>query len=414
MSDFYRKSPSRFFLVVLAVAVLFGNSCVHQDYIHRSRHARRDFQGRDFEKALSWYQKQRPPARDRLLYLLDQGIILHTAGRFQESMTVFNQAIELSEQKEGPQILSKTATLVATDNLIPYQGEKFELLLLHVFQVLNYLGLEKGDDALVEVRRIHTKFPDFFKEGAKDFLQNAFAAYLSGLVWESQNKLNDAYIDYKITYRMQPAFPPLAQNLLKDSYYFGFLNDYRRWTQIFKKEYPPQLQNNGEVIVIVEEGTVPEKESTEEEYNLQFLPVPVYPRFLGEPIRASVMVEGKEVAKTYPLFRPDEAAKKTLEEQKPAIIARGLARLAAKETGAVLVGEKIDRDLGIFFGFLLLTTNRADLRSWLTLPRSLQIAQFSLPAGTYDLKLSWPGSSHLFSKIQVLPGKKRFLTYRIF
>ncbi|MBI3541562.1 MAG: hypothetical protein HY073_05445 [Deltaproteobacteria bacterium] len=378
----------------------------------RSRGARRSFARRDFKSALSWYQKQKPPARDRLLYLMDQGVILHTAGQFQESLKIFAQAIELSEEMEGHHVVSQTASIVTNDNYIPYQGEKFESLLLHVFQVLNYLQLDQGDEALVEVRRIHTKFSDFFKKEAKDYLQNAFASYLSGLVWESRGKFNDAYIDYKTTYRLQPTFPPLPQKLLQGANYLGFLNDSSRWK---KRVHQPLAVSpkDGEIIFIIEEGEVPEKESTEEQSDLQIVPVPHYPDPLGTPVKVQVSSKGVTTESTT-LFRVDEVAQKTLKDQMPAIIARAVARLAAKETGAVMVGKNVDEDLGVLVGLLVLATNRADLRSWLTLPRSFQTAQLSLPAGTYDFTLTWPGGSHQFKDVEVKARGKKFITYRIF
>ncbi|MBI1909322.1 MAG: hypothetical protein HYS22_04050 [Deltaproteobacteria bacterium] len=398
-------------------------------YVHQSRGARHSFQRGDPEKALKWYQQQKPPHRDRLLYLMDQAVILHTAGRYQESLKTFEEAIRLSEAMNSPQVLAKTASLVTNDNLIPYKGEDFERLLMHLFQVLNYLGLGEPDEALVEVRRVHTKFSDFFKDNSKSYLRNAFATYLSGLVWEANGKLNDAYIDYKTTQKIVPSFPSLPQDLLKGATLFGFLNEKARWQKLFRQDYRPLPPDQGEVILLIEEGVVPEKESTEEEINLQVLPLPRYPKDLKNPVLVSVFrgaspkgaspkgvspTDKTELAQTTPLYRVDEAAKKTLADQKGGMIARGLARLAVKEGAAVAVGTKVDRDLGIFLGVLVLATNRADLRSWLTLPRSFQVARFALPEGTYDLKLSWPGGSKSIPTMAVKARKKTFVIQRIF
>lgn len=399
---------------LLFCLTLFLVSCVGGGYARKSRGARLAFQHGDFEQALQWYQKQKPPRRDRLLYLLDQGVILHTAGRYQESIAIFEKAITLAEKLSGPQALAKTASIISNDNLIPYKGEKFERLLISTFQVLNYLGLEKLGEAIVEVRRIHTYFSSYFRKGAKDYLRNAFATYLSGLVWEANGKVNDAYIDYKKTHSFGTIFPSLKQDLLRGARRLGFISEYARWKRKFKQSYRPLPKNHGEIILIVEEGTVPRKRSTEEEHDLQIIPIPYYSKPLTNPIQIIVKSNGKELGKSYPLYRIDKAAVKTLADQKDAIVARGIARLAAKEGVAVAVGKTVDKDLGIFLGFILLATNRADLRSWLTLPRSLQVAKFSLPKGTYDLKLIWPGGSKLFKEVSIQARRKRFITCRIF
>ncbi|MDO8461296.1 MAG: hypothetical protein Q7S98_00380 [Deltaproteobacteria bacterium] len=399
------------FLVVFALIFITGCG---GGYVRQSRSARHAFQRGDYEKALQWYGKQKPPARDRLLYLLDQGVILHTAGRFQESLKVFEEAIKLSNELNGPRPVSKTAAIIANDNMIPYQGEPFERLLMNLFQVLNYIGMGQVDEALVEVRRINTRFSNYFKDEAKDYLRNAFVSYVSGTVWEANGKLNDAYIDYKTTYKKIPAFQPLVQDLLGGSTRLGLLYDQQKWQKLFRQSYKPLPPNHGEVILLVQEGVVPEKRSTEEEAGLQILPVPTYPKHLRTPVTVTIR-QGKEiVGETVPLYRVDEAAKATLADQKAGIIARGIARLAVKEGAAVAVGTKVDRDLGILLGVLLLATNRADLRSWLTLPRSLQVARFSLPKGSYDLQLEWRGGSLLLKQVIVEDHKKTFVIRRIF
>lgn len=373
-----------------------GNSCA-VNYVGKSSNARLQFERGDWDQALSWYRKQspsraNPPRRDRLLYLLDEATILHTAGRFEESIKVFTKAIDLSEELSGRQLGAKTAAIVANDNLIPYQGERFERVLMHVFQVLNYLGLGEEREALVEVRRIDTLFHNDIDGVSKKYLRNPFATYLSGLVWQANGKRDDARIDFKRTLKMEPRLPDSG---------FPFLPS---------REIHP---NEGELILIFEEGKAPEKASTEEIYELQVVPVPVYPKLAETVPPATAHVGGQEVTTTT-LFRIDEAAKATLKDEMPGIIARAVARLAAKEGAAVAIGKEVDETLGFFVGLALLATNRADLRSWLTLPRSLQVARIILPAGNYQMKLNAPKGSKIFDPVMIQPRHKTFVMHRSF
>jgi hypothetical protein len=389
---------------LLLALVLTVVSCAESVYIGKTKKARRQFENGKYDKALAWYQKQNPPGRDRLLYLMDEALILHTMGRYQDSIKAFSQAIRLSEEMDHAQPLSKTTSILANDNIIPYKGEKYERLLMQVFQVINYLGLGQNQEALVEVRRINTKFRD----------PNAFSLYLSALVWETQNLFNDAYIDYKKAYRIMPSFPNLPQDLLRNSRLLGFQQDYNQWKKTFKEPEKQKNSRDGDVVFLIEQGTVPRKRSTEESFALQVIPIPYYPNQLEKPTQATVYAKREEMAQSEILYRIDEAAKATLADEKPAIIARAIARLAAKEAGAVVVGQQVDQNLGILLGILVLATNQADLRSWLTLPQSLQIARFPLPAGTYDLKLLWPGGAQEFKQVQIKTGQKTFLTQRCF
>jgi hypothetical protein len=400
--------------VVLALILLFTASCVGGGYVHQSRRARHAFEHGKYDKALSWYRKQSPPKRDRLLYLLDEAVILHSAGRYQESIDTFDRAIELSDVLSGPQVGSKTASIVTNDNIIPYKGSAFERVLMQVFQILNYVGLGHYRDALIEVRRLHNRFGNLFREGEKDYLRNAFASYIAAMVWEFNGQVNDAYIDYKKTYKIAGGFPSLEEALLRDSKRLGFLAEYHRWKKIFRRSYQPLAPEHGELIILVEEGAVPEKRSTEERHSLQVLPVPIYRGPLRRPVEMTIKANGRDLGRSIMLYPVHEAAVKSLGDEMPGIIARGLARLAAKEGAAVAVGKEVDKDLGILMGIFVLATNRADIRSWLTLPRSLHVARFALPAGTYDLELLWENHSRKLSGVEVQARDQSVFILRVF
>ncbi len=402
----------RYLLIFL---LLFATvSCVGGGYVHKSRRARSAFHRGNYDKALAWYQEQNTPKKDQLLYLLDQGVILNAAGRYQESIAVFEQAIELSDARQGAQVGSQTASMVSNDNYIPYQGHDFERLLMTVYQILNYIGLEDYRGALVEVRSLHNRYGDFFKAGQKDYLSNAFATYLAGLVWDTNGNLNDAYIDYKKTFEINGSFAALEQDLLNGAWRLGFLDEYRGWRKKFEQSKRPLEPGYGEVILILNTGEVPRRRSTEERHSLQFIPIPYYPDTGGPVATVTVRVNGETRGETVPLYRVDQAAAKALAADKPAIITRALARLVAKEGAAVAIGKEVDEDLGILFGILVLSTNRADLRSWLTLPRAFQVSKFSLPAGVYDLELRWSGGRHIIKGVEVEARTQRYVLQRLF
>ncbi|QQR81017.1 MAG: hypothetical protein IPJ69_02415 [Deltaproteobacteria bacterium] len=400
-------------ICLLFIPFLFS-ACIHSGYAHRSQSARNAFEDGNYAQALKWYESQKPPERDKLLFLLDRGTILHTAGRYAESLKIFNEAIDLSERTTAAHAPSKTASLLTNDQLIPYDGEKFEKLLMHVFQVMNYLGMNQPTEALVEVRRIHTKFDDYFKEGSKSYLKNAFATYLSGSVWEKNHKNNDAFIDYKATSNFTSEWNQLIQDLLRTSRRAGLGAQY----QTIKKKYPTieestENPNNGELIAFVGEGWIPQKYSTEENQGLQVVPVPRYPDIRIPPPVLTLLENGSTLADAKILYRVDEAARDTLSDNMPGIITRAIARLAAKEGTAVAVGKEVDKNLGIFLGFLFLATNEADLRSWLTLPRSFQVLRISLPAGTHQLKLRGFRTNREFS-VDIKKGEPSFVSLRVF
>ncbi len=399
-------------LLLLSLACL-SSACVHSGYVHRARSLRGALEDGDYEKALKWYESQKPPERDKLLYLLDRGTILNAAGRYRESIKIFAEAIDLSERLTAAHVPSKTGSLLTNDQLIPYEGEKFEKMLMHAYQVMNYLGLGQPDEALVEVRRIHTKFDAYFKDASKPHLQNAFATYLAGAVWEKNRKNNDAFIDYKTTSGFAPSWDQLTRDLLRTARRGGLAAQY----QALKKKAPGADEtvspNAGELVVLIGEGWIPQKQSTEENYQLQVVPVPRYPDLRVPPPVLTLSENGSTLAQAQLLYRLDEAARATLSDNMPGILTRAVARLVAKEGAAIAVGKEVDKNLGIFLGFLFLATNEADLRSWLTLPRSFQVVRLSLPEGTHQLTLHGHRSSRDFT-VDVKKGEISFSSLRIF
>ena len=49
----------------------------------------------------------------------------------------------------------------------------------------------------------------------KKYVENPFAIYLSGMIYEALGEINDAYIDYKKVYSLRPDVPYLEGNLLR-------------------------------------------------------------------------------------------------------------------------------------------------------------------------------------------------------
>lgn len=379
--------PSFRFIFLFILLPLLFVGCGSGGYIAKTSKARTDYVHGHYDKALTRYQKLKVRSEDRLLQLMDLGAVEHAAGHYQTSLKYFDEAIDMSLSKEGHQTASKVASMVSSDNQIPYQGENFEKLLLHFYQVLNYIGLNQPADALIEVRRLHTYYDDFFSVNAKSYLQNAAASYVGGLVWEINGLINDAYIDYKTTHRITPDFKPVLTRLVRQANLLGFNSDLKEWQKNNKIENITDAKK-GTVIVVIEEGDAPRKSSTEERSNYKVVPVPTYRNVnFDTPPSYQILENNRSIATSTPLYRCDTAARDTLADEKKSIMARAIARLATKESAAVAIGKQVDPGLGALVGLLLLSTNQADIRSWLTLPRSFQIAEFSLTEGDHTLQI---------------------------
>ena len=53
-------------------------------------------------------------------------------------------------------ITAEAGAMLTNDNLLPYEGEDFEKVMVNVVGALNHVYLQQWDDALVEARRLIT------------------------------------------------------------------------------------------------------------------------------------------------------------------------------------------------------------------------------------------------------------------
>ena len=140
--------------------------------------------------------------RNALLYYFDRGMLLHLAGRYEESNVFFEKAGALVEALYTQSVSTHAGALLTNDNLLPYEGEDFEKVLIHLFSALNYASMGQWDEALVEARRVDARLNllnDRYSPKSV-YKEDAFARYLSGILYEARGESNDAFISYRKAY----------------------------------------------------------------------------------------------------------------------------------------------------------------------------------------------------------------------
>jgi hypothetical protein len=245
---------------------------------------------------------------------------------------------------------------------------------------------------------------------------------------------NEAYVDYRKVHQLRPDFAPARRDLVRLAAELGFADHLEDWERRFGiKHDPAALRGTGEVVVVLECGRAPEKVPMNGD---DFLDLPEYASFLRAETGAELTLPGGEVlARTVMLENIDETARRTLADRMGKIVAKRLAKGAVK-TGLALGARKVVREatrgrhsssssraLADFAGwivFVLLSAgDRADTRSWLTLPANLQVARVRLPAGRHTLRLAVTGpggvrSGHVieFPDVEVREGRITLLATR--
>ncbi len=381
----------------------------------RTRAVRQAYEASDYARALSLLDGQaKGPELDRLLILMDRGMILHAAGRYQESIAALAEADRLAQQLDVISLSEEAKALLTNERQRAYRGEDFEKLMISVLQALNYAELGKDEDALVEVRRVNERIRKMIIEEKKPYEQLAIARYLSGVLYEDQQDWDSAFIDYAQAEKLQPHLDLLAEPLLRLSKQTERQDAYHE----LKRKYPdlderPLGRDEGQAVIVIEAGRSPEKRSTQREYQPgKLADVPVYRDRWWHQSASVEMADRVESAVTVTSI--EDVAKVHLNDRIGRMLAKSLAGTAVKAGAAAGAGALTkSEEVGVITFLLLSALTAADLRSWLSLPAEFQVARFRLPPGKHRAKIKLDGAA-VEREIEVRPRRIALAVARIY
>jgi hypothetical protein len=259
-------------------------------------------------------------------------------------------------------------------------------------------------------------------EGKRKYQQNAFARYLSAIVWEADKNWNDAYLDYKLAYQLMPDFPGIGEDLWRLANRLENDRDKTKWEQQFQLTAAQKARAKartapdrpGEIVVLFQNGLSPIKHPDPNFYSVPKF----FPR--ANPVsNAAVSISSKgqivEEGQTNVLMDIEAVAIQNLEEKWGGIVAKKMAGIVAKE----VIGNQIDKatknsGLGALFKLVAYASDQADCRSWNLLPKNLQIARFWVSPGTYEVKAvpQGDGTDIPAKTVAVRKGEKIFVNFR--
>lgn len=423
-------------LILVAPLVLGLNSCAsYQSKIDGAYSALES--GDPARAAESLKEKALTESDDQLVYLLEYATALQYAGNYQESIKAFLSADKIADIQDYHSISKITGSLLLNEGMVQYKGEDFEKVLINAMLAIDYLAVNKFEDAMVEAKRLNLRLVKYKNEAKRDYDQNPFARYISAMIYENDRDWDGAIIDYEETYKLNPNMNYLKEDLIYASKKAHRDEANKKWREQFPDVKVNPFRDNpqyGEIVFIFQQGQGPIKKP-----NPQFQRIPkLYPRYkngrfarmevseLG-PMSASnspfagaaaPMTVGQ--ADTEPVFSVTQTAIKNLDDLYAGLIAKRAAGIATKAIVADQVRQK-NETLGNLLWIGMNLADQADLRQWATLPESFQIARIWVKAGTYQVKGSVLDSNHSSTgiemplrTIEVKPRKKTFFTWRSF
>ena len=212
-------------------------------------------------------------SKSEVLYLMDMGMIEHVASLYNESNQSLSKAEALTEDLYTVRIHTEVEAFLTSDNVLPYEGEDFEKVLLNVFMALNYVRLGLWDDALVEARKVDQKLTvlNDRNQGRTTYSKDALARYLSGILYEATGDRSNAFVAYRLAFdafeqyrKAYGASTPdlLRQDLLRLSEALGLTQEHEEYKQAFPGiTWQPEAstQDMGEIVFITYAGHAPIK-----------------------------------------------------------------------------------------------------------------------------------------------------------
>jgi len=392
------------------------------DYTAKTRGAHNYYHTRQYQQAVTALDESaKERSKDQLLYLMDRGMFLHTAGRWNESNKALLKAYKLYQQLETVSISEEAGALLTNERNRNYRGEDFEKVMINVLLAINFTMLGEYEDALVECRRVNEVLKRLKNDGAKTYNQLEFARYLSALLYESDEDLDAAYIDYKFTHQLYPEMKLLGQDLITLAKKLHRLDDLDRW----KKEYPkasqrPLNKDSGELVVLLEAGVSPIKYQFQRKHEANLIATPAFRKRPSQTEYAAVLIDDKEVTRTHMLTNLEAVAFIHLEHRIGKIVAKAIASTVIKGVASSAVGSLTgNKNIGNLVFMISMFGNKADLRSWRSLPATLQVARVPLDPGDYVVWIEPRGSrikkgNKKKFEIKIRAGKKTFISYRGF
>jgi hypothetical protein len=267
------------------------------------------------------------------------------------------------------------------------------------------------------------------------YKEDAFARYLSGILHEADGAWDEAFIDYRRAvevyredYRAYGTGLPemLLADLVRAASAVDRLADIQgliaadRIDPSRRSDDPP---DQGSVVFITFAGYAPQKVQ-----DMVVIPTPhgpigvAFPRMEVAPPRCSqghLNLYGADQFYESDLVLVEDInriAVKNLEDRKGRILAKAIARAVAKQVAIHSIARSSDnrndqRTIEAILNLVnILLVERADTRSWQTLPGRIYMTRMHVPAGEYTVEFQACGGTWAdFAPLSVEPGTTRYL-----
>ena len=400
--------------------------------------------------------------RNVVLYYLDRALILHHAGKYKESNELLDKCERLMEELYTKSVSTAAASLTTSDNIIPYEGEDHEKVLVNMLWALNYALMGNFEEALVEGRKVDNKLQllrDRYAEENKKaknpkekvdvaYTEDAFIRYFMGILNEANGEINEAFIFYRQAYETYqnylnlygtPIPPMLKEDILRTAHSLDFRNEYDQFQKEFNTKESlseKDIAEKGTLVLIHYNGLGPYKDefsinvAIPSQVNLVRVALPTYKERSFRIDHAEIEIDSTTIGKTYIGEDITKIAIRNLKDRYPRILKKTIARLVVKEAAKYGLRKASDSDnqtvaiagFIAYIGYMIFgaATEQADKRSFRLLPAEIHLGKAYLDPGTYDVTVYFKDKygndveTKTYKSITLEKGKAQFIAVRTY
>ena len=384
--------------------LVFQVSCA--SYSDQMKPVMRSYYSADYPKALEKLEKSKIKGqeRNRLLYILEKATILERNGDFKEARKLYIEADKLADELYTVSLSKTASSFVINDSTTDYSGEDYEKVAIHTMLASSFLAENNVSAAAVEARKINNKLYEIngsYGEKANRYQDDAFARYLSGVIFESKRNYDSAIIEYQrslktyeTSYRDLFGVRPPNQ-LVKALHKLYLKRGRQQKARRLEKKYNFINANSRypqtEVVVFHQLGVVSPKKQKNFVWSMgsqvvRFSFPVIYPknsyRFSKTGAKVDSDYVSSEVFQNY-----DYIAQKTLEDRKGRMLLKSGARLLIKGQMVEQTRQKYGDLAGVFANVFAVATETADTRSWMTLPSVIGVSRMGIGSGKKEVRI---------------------------
>jgi hypothetical protein len=358
--------------LALALAMPLGGGCATSS-LHT---ARGQYQSGQVDRAQTTLADAKIPERDRVLYLMERGMIRQSAGDFTNSVNDLITAAAVIRDLETYSLSQGAASWVVNDTVQSYRGAPYEQVLLHAFAAKNHLALAHWNDAGVEARRIIDAL-----QQRGDYPDVAYARYLAGLCLQLQDDPSNAAMQFRRAAELVPSvfIDPDTGRFYPASDFPAGTNATDRLPSAFPREPWPQ-----ELVCLIGLGRTGGGRRAS-----------YVDRLPGLDQHAEIRAGDQVLGRSYLLTDTLELGYLTDQIRALRETLKTVGRIAAKEAVAYSVERQTQNSaMGDLVRVVLIgLLEQPDERRWETLPRLLHIARVPCPPDLKEFQVLLKDSS---------------------